>query len=257
MAGSSLLDVDRLSSGLPRGWRLDYRLSVSSTMDLARAAAAAGVQEGLVVLAEEQIAGRGRLGRAWRSMPGANLAFTVVLRPDLVLLRRLAMVGPLAVVYGAAAAGVEAWIKWPNDVQIAGRKCAGVLIDTEMDGVRPLFALMGIGLNVNHDPSAAPELADIATSLAAHTGRHIDREAVLLTVLDAVSGLCAAVRRGEDVRAPWRERLVTLGQRISVRGGPTVEHGVAEDVDEDGSLLLRRDDGTVVALTAGEVTLRT
>lgn len=257
MAEQPLLDVARVAAGLPAGWRLDHRPSVSSTMDVARAAAVAGAAEGLTVVAEEQTAGRGRLGRAWRSTPGANLAFTVVLRPDLALVRRLAMAVPLAVAEGiAAATGIDAGIKWPNDVQIVSRKCAGVLIDVEMEGATPLFALAGIGLNVNHDPSADPELASIATSLSARAGRPLDRETVLLAVLNALHGACAAVRRGEDVRERWRARLVTLGQQIGVRSGNTVEYGIAEDVDDDGGLLLRRDDGALLAFAAGEVTLR-
>src|SRR5581483_12263147 len=99
---------------------------------------------------------------------GLNLAFTVVLRPDITLVRRLAMLVPLAVAEGVErATGISPALKWPNDVQVAGRKLCGVLIDVETQGERPLFALAGIGLNVNYDPSVQPDLRDIATSLSA------------------------------------------------------------------------------------------
>jgi BirA family biotin operon repressor/biotin-[acetyl-CoA-carboxylase] ligase len=252
-----LLDLTRVTTALPTGWRLDYHASVSSTMDVAREAAAANAPEGLVVLAEEQFAGRGRLGRAWTSTAGLNLAFTVVLRPDITVVRRLAMLVPLAVAEGVErASGISPSLKWPNDVQIAGRKLCGVLIDVETQGERPLFALAGIGLNVNYDPSEQPELRDIATSLAAVARASQDREAVLIAVLAALADRLARCRAGEDVRLAWRARLATLGQPITLRAGEKTYEGVAEDVDRDGSLLLRVAGGELLTLPAGEVTTR-
>lgn len=252
------LDLARVSTALPTGWAIDYYASVGSTMDVARAAAAAGANEGLVVLAEEQTAGRGRLGRAWTSTAGLNLAFTIVLRPNLALVRRLAMLVPLAIAEGIeAATGLRPALKWPNDVQFAGRKLCGVLLDVETRGDQPLFALAGIGINVNFDPSVEPELRDIATSLSAAAGdRPHDRDAVLIAVLAALADRLQRCRAGEDVRHAWRARLATLGQPIAVRAGAIVHEGVAEDVDEDGSLLLRRADGALLTLPAGEVTTR-
>ena len=252
-----LLDLARVGAALPAGWLLDYRPSVGSTMDIARQAAVSGAAEGLVVVAEEQTAGRGRLGRAWRSTPGANIAFTLLLRPDLPLVRQLAMLAPLAVAEGIErATGLQPALKWPNDVQWAGRKLCGVLIDCEMQGEQPLFALAGIGINVNDDPSVVPELSTIATSLAAAAGHPLDREAVLIAVLQALQQRLCDVRAGGTVRDAWRSRLATLGQPISLRSGERVYEGVAEDVDAEGSLLLRRADGALLTLPAGEVTTR-
>lgn len=252
-----LLDLGHVTAALPAGWSLDYRHSVGSTMDVARAAAAAGAPEGLVVLAEEQTAGRGRLGRSWTSTAGLNLAFTIVLRPDITQVRRLAMLVPLAVAEGVErATGIAPLLKWPNDVQVSGRKLCGILIDVETQGDRPLFALAGIGLNVNYDPSDQPELRDIATSLSTAAGALQDREAVLIAVLAALADRLARSRAGEDVRLAWRARLATLGQQIAVRSGAQVHEGVAEDVDADGSLLLRTADGRLLTLPAGEVTTR-
>jgi BirA family transcriptional regulator, biotin operon repressor / biotin---[acetyl-CoA-carboxylase] ligase len=257
MSRSPLLDCARVIAALPPGWAVDYHDSVSSTMDVARAATLAGAGEGLIVLAEEQTAGRGRLGRAWRSAPGANLAFTLLLRPALPLVRLLAMLVPLAVAEGIEeATALRPALKWPNDVQLAGRKVCGVLIDCEMQGERPLFALAGIGLNVNDDPSAEVELRDIATSLAAVAGQALDREAVLIAVVQALHRRLTDARRGADVRGAWRARLATLGQQIALRAGEQFYEGVAEDVDAEGSLLLRRADGALLTLPAGEVTTR-
>jgi len=252
-----LLNVDRVRAALPPGWRLEYHRVVTSTMDVAREAALAGATEGHVVLAEEQSAGRGRQGRAWRSVPGANLSFTVVLRPDLTTAARLAMLVPLAVAEGVErATGLQPAIKWPNDLQLGGRKVCGVLIDLETVGDALAFALVGIGLNVNHDPSDQPELREIATSLSAVAGHPLDREAVLIATLDRLHALLDEARAGVDIRSRWRSRLAMLGKEVTIRGGETVEYGIAEDVDDDGSLILRRPDGTRAVFAAGEVSLR-
>ncbi len=254
------LDLDRVRGGLTgaaAAWRLESHGEVGSTMDIARDHALAGHAGGLVVVAESQTAGRGRLGRTWVSAPGVNLYFTVILRPSMALLRRLAMVAPLAVAEGIqAVSGLSAEIKWPNDVQLNGLKCGGILIDSEVRGASPVFAIAGIGLNVNLDVLATPELAGIATSLAAALGRDVSREDVLAATLSKFAGLCECVDRGEAVQARWKARLNTLGRRVQVTGSHSIDAGVVEDADEEGSLCLRRDDGSLVRVAAGEVTLR-
>ncbi len=256
----AVLDLDRVRSGLAgaaAGWSIETHGEVGSTMDLAREYATAGCESGRVVVAESQTAGRGRLGRTWISAPGVNLYFTVVLRPTITLLRRLAMIAPLAVAEGIeAVTGLTAEIKWPNDVQLNGLKCSGVLIDSEVRGDLPLFALAGIGINVNLDPLASPYLTGIATSPGAVLGRPVSREDMLAATLSKLAALCESVDRGERVHGRWKSRLNTLGRRVQVTSLYSVDAGVVEDVDEDGSLCLRRDDGTLVVIAAGEVTLR-
>lgn len=231
--------------------------TVGSTMDIARAEAEAGVDEGLAVLAEEQTAGRGRLQRSWVSPKSANLHITLVLRPDLATLRKLSMLTALAVTRSLRrACDLEAGIKWPNDALARGRKIAGVLIENELEGDSVRYALVGVGINVNFDARAYPEIADIATSAAAEIGHHVSREAVLAEFLNAFEELYRAAASGADVRAEWRAGLVTLGQQVRVTFAAGSEEGTAEDVDADGSLIVRRVDGTTVAIAAGDVTLR-
>lgn len=232
--------------------------SVSSTQDLARGEAAEGALEGTVVVAEEQTAGRGRLGRPWVSPPGANLYVTLVLRPSSERMRALSMVAPLAVAQAVEdTTGLSPRIKWPNDLLVEGRKLAGVLIDTEISGQTPQYALVGVGLNVNLDAQAVPEIATIATSLRQHLGREISREEMLAAFLNRFEMLYVESERGGPaVCEAWRARLDTLGRQIRVASGGQVEEGLAEDVDGDGSLILRRADGSRVTLVAGEVTLR-
>jgi BirA family biotin operon repressor/biotin-[acetyl-CoA-carboxylase] ligase len=226
-------------------------------MDLARDAARHGAPEGTVALADAQTAGRGRLGRSWVTPPALNLASTLILRPPANVVRALSMVTPLAIA-GAVEehAGVRCDIKWPNDVQVEGKKLAGILIETELDADQP-FVLVGAGINVNFDPRDHEEIRDIATSLLAATGHAHDREALLAAYLLHFEQLYSAAKSGESMRERWRDRLVTLSQRVTATTPGGVTEGIAEDVDTDGSLLIRTGDGALVAIEAGDVTLRT
>lgn len=234
--------------------------SVPSTQDIARAEGEAGAGEGVTVLAEEQTAGRGRLQRTWISPKSANLHITMLLRPNLKALRRLSMLTALAAAQGIEeGCGLRAGIKWPNDIVAGGRKMGGILIENELDGNDVRYALVGVGININFDAGAYPEIADTATSCATELGHAVEREAVLAAFLNAFEKLYDAAHRGGDVREAWRARLVTLGQqvRVSFPGLPgNAEEGIAEDVDEEGSLVLRRADGTAAVIPTGEVTLR-
>ncbi len=231
--------------------------TVGSTMDIARDEAKRGAPDGLAVLAEEQTAGRGRLQRTWVSPKSANLHITLVLRPSLPVLRKLSMLTALAVARGVeAGCGLAVSLKWPNDALVGGRKLAGVLIENELEGDAVTYALVGVGININFDARAYPEIADTATSVSAELGQAVAREAVLAEFLNAFEDVYVAASRGADIRGAWREKLVTLGQRVRVTFAGGAEEGTADDVDADGSLIVRRDDGTVVAIPAGEVTLR-
>lgn len=239
------------------GRNLIFEPSVGSTMDLARDAAAHGAPEGTLAAADEQTAGRGRLGRAWLTPPALNLASTLVLRPQFAVLRQIAMMTPLAVAYAIGdITGIRASIKWPNDVQVGGKKLAGILIETDLGGETPLV-LVGAGINVNFDPREHDEIRDIATSVRAETGADGDREAILAAYLLHFERLYDRATAGESLLGEWRQRLVTLGQPVTATWPGGTADGIAEDVDDDGCLIVRRADGTTVAIEAGDVTLRT
>jgi BirA family biotin operon repressor/biotin-[acetyl-CoA-carboxylase] ligase len=224
-------------------------------MERSRALASDGAPRGTLVLAEEQLQGRGRLGRRWVSPAGVNLYFSVVLRPTADRLPALAMILPLAVVDGIrAASDLECALKWPNDVQVGGRKLAGVLIETELTGQEPQLAIAGAGINVNYDPSSDPEIAATATSVTREIGRPQERELLLAECMNALERWHEAPIA--DVKAAWRSCLTTLGQRVRVTYGDVVDDGIAEDVADDGSLVLLRDDGSRLTLPAGDVSLR-
>ena len=256
------LDLDRLQKLLRTdsfGRRVFYEASTSSTMDIARREALAGAPEGAIALAEDQTAGQGRMGRSWVSPAGENIYVTIVLRPTLEQLRHISVIAPLAVCHAIEeTTGLPPRIKWPNDIVVGNKKVCGVLTQSEIADGAVLDALIGPGVNVNMDVAAHEEIRDIATSLRAELGHDVAREDVLAALLNHFESISYALRRGEVISIAWKHRLDTLGQHVRVSGpdGAVLEDGVAVDADSDGSLILRRDDGSHVRVEAGEVTLR-
>jgi BirA family biotin operon repressor/biotin-[acetyl-CoA-carboxylase] ligase len=219
--------------------RLHFR-EIGSTNDRARELAAAGAPHGTMVTAGVQTAGRGRQGRTWTAPPGSSLLMSLVLRESDALLPLRA---GLAV---AALAGDTAMVKWPNDVLVDGRKVAGILAEARpQEG----WTVLGIGLNVALDVRVLPpELHEVAGTL----GRlPRDLEPTLVELLRALEvWLVAAV---PAVVAALRRRDALLGRRLEWAGGA----GIGAGIDDAGALLVRLDGGSVVALEAGEVRVRT
>ncbi|MSQ33284.1 MAG: biotin--[acetyl-CoA-carboxylase] ligase [Dehalococcoidia bacterium] len=256
------------------GHPFHYYASLPSTMDAAQQGAQAGAPEGATYFAEEQTAGRGRLGRRWVTPPSSSLALSIILRPPLERLPRLTLIGALAAALGIEqATALRPAIKWPNDVRLRERKVAGILVDSSLQagggqgpstspfdsaqgrsGQAQGYAIVGIGLNVNFDPEAEPDIAAVATSLSRELGHPIARETVLASLLEQLERWYLAPK--EEALAAWRQRLETLGQRVVVQWRDVWEAGLAEATDDDGRLVLRRDDGSTVALAVGEVSLR-
>ena len=254
--GLDLGEVERRLRTRFVGRRFVYVASTSSTQDLAREQAEGDAAPGTVVLAEEQAAGRGRFGRVWVSPAGSNLYLTLVMRPDLARLRSLGIVAPLSVALAVEEhTGLSPQIKWPNDVLLGGRKVAGVLIESELAGREVRYSLVGIGVNVNFDIDPASDLAPIATSVKRELGRDLSREELLASLLNRFEELYEEAPHGTAVYAAWRSRLETLGRQVRVTFRDQVQEGIAEDVDGQGNLILRRSDGSRVTVEAGEVSL--
>ncbi len=235
-----------------------YRYSeLPTTMEVARKLAREGAPEGTVVIADVQTAGRGRLGRSWLS-PQGSLAMSLVLRPPLEYLPGMVMIASLAVVRAIEKmTGLGCVIKWPNDVLIGGKKVCGILVESETAAKQINYAILGIGVNVNFDPSVFPEISEIATSISYELGREVDREEFSCLLLFELEKLYLKLQAGgySSVYKRWRERLETLGKLVTVKSADGVEKGRAEDVTEHGSLLLRRTDGSLVEIVAGDVTV--
>lgn len=239
------------------GQKLIYLASTTSTMDVARLESEQGAPEGTTVVADEQTTGRGRLHRTWVSPLGSGLYLSIVLRPDLALLPHLTIMASLALAHTVErVTGLVTALKWPNDVLLRGKKVSGIIVESDVQGTRVNWAILGIGLNVNLDVVAHPEIASIATSLSAEVGHHLSRLEVLGNLLEEVEAHYLALKQGQPLHQEWARRLVTLGQEISVTWGDRLEEGLAQDVDKDGALILRRKDGSLVRILAGDVTLR-
>lgn len=228
---------------------------ITSTNDVARSLALQGAPEGTLVLAESQTAGRGRLARRWLAAPGRCLLMSILLRPGI---SPSAAFGLTILAATATARSVEAvtglhcGIKWPNDVQVGGRKLAGVLCEMSATGDTVEWAIVGIGLNVNLDPSEYPDIASSATSVSQELGRSFPRLLLLARILEELEAdYRRFLARGlAPLHTEWKRRLVTLGQQVSVEEG--ARSGLAEDVDEMGALLLRQADGSLLRVTAGD-----
>ena len=254
------LDVEavrRALSGSTIGSRILHYPSLDSTMDEAGRLAGGGCPEGLVVVTEQQTAGRGRFGRSWISGPGESLLLSIVLRPTAEQLPQANMAATLAV-----ARTVEqhvdgrVTIKWPNDVRIGGRKVAGILIEADSQTGRIASAVVGIGLNVSVDTAGHPEIAGTATSLVEETGAPVERTRALVELLRQFDDLYSHVRSGGSLTGQWSSRLDTLGLDVKVRRGSELLAGIARAVDDRGNLLLERPDGSTLTVVGGEVTLQ-
>lgn len=257
------LDVARVQAALRTqiiGQRIVYHASLGSTNDLAKELAEAGAAEGTLVIADEQTSGRGRLGRRWLSPPRLNLLLSLIFRPTLSpsQVQRLTMICSLAAADAIRqVAGLEAQIKWPNDILLAGKKAGGILTELGFRGDALAYAIVGLGLNVNLRAEQLPEeLRGVATSIAQVAGRPIPREPLLCALLERIEQRYEQLRGGQVPVAEWAARLATLGKAVRVsEGGGTIE-GYAEAVDADGALWLRLADGRSQRILAGDVTLR-
>ena len=228
---------------------------VTSTMDVAGQLAREGVREGTTILADEQTEGRGRMGRQWLSHAGQSMSLSVILHPTMGQLAQLNMVASLATVRSITeVTGLKPVIKWPNDILLSGRKVSGILIENIFDGPALKAAVVGIGINVNLEPSSFPEIAAIATSLLIEAGGSVSPQLLTDRLLHELDGLYRQLRCTGTVYDAWIPLVETIGRRVRVRLGDGIEEGYADSVDVNGSLILRRPDGTKLTLYAGEVT---
>jgi len=236
------------------GQDIIYKETISSTMDEALRLGIAGAAAGTVVCAETQTKGRGRLGREWISPPSKGIYASLILRPQTPLseVAQLTLVSAVAVCEALRnTSGLDALIKWPNDILINGKKTAGILteLNAEMDRVR--FVVVGCGINVN---SLVAQLPPEATSLKIEAKKDLSRVAVLQDVLRSFEKwLNIFEAEGfATVRGRWKELSATLGQRVKFVEPRGEVVGTAFDLAPDGSLLLRKDNGEVVKKNTGD-----
>jgi len=240
------------------GRTIHYRDSLESTNELAFQLAVEGAAHGEVVIADHQTRGKGRRGRSWVSPPGKNLYCSVILRPELIPQRapELTLVAALAVAAALRDFGAEAQIKWPNDLLLNGRKVAGILTELSAEQDRIHFAVLGIGVNLNSDPSEFPEeLRSAATSMCHELGKPVVRAAfAAASWAHLEEWLRRHAERGfAPVREAWKQISATLGKKVLVKSERIELQGVAEDIDETGALLVRTAQGTLERVVAGDL----
>ena len=227
------MDIERLRRAFPAR-RIDYYPAIDSTMR-----AAVGLEPGSVVLADRQTAGQGRHGRRWHSEPASGIYCSIVLKPAPALTLALGLATADAI---KRATGIVCDLRWPNDVMLAGKKVAGILVRN---------AIAGIGINVNHTSFPA-ELASDATSLRLHTGAPVSSTGILLHLLPAID---AFVELDTDtiLRLFASASSYAAGRRVTVAQPDGIIEGTTAGLDPAGFLIVRQDDGTDTLILAGGV----
>lgn len=261
---------EEVLSGLdsPLAARVELHQSIRSTQERAWELARGGTPHGTLVLAVAQTRGRGRLGRRWSSPPG-GIWMSLVLRPNLMVksAARITQAAAVGVAKGLRESGVEAVIKWPNDVLVSGRKLAGILAESSVDSApvqakrvgvgggarRVEFVVLGVGVNANLDPEQLRVEGREVTSLRAELGHDVDLNRLLAVLLS--NTVVELERAGEDFQGvldDWRVLNCTLGKTVSFQRFGQKMIGMALDVGPEGSLLVQTG-GEVLELFEGEV----
>jgi BirA family biotin operon repressor/biotin-[acetyl-CoA-carboxylase] ligase len=258
------LELDRIKKGLGRSLfaeNLVYRESVDSTNALARAFADQGAPEGTVVVAEEQTAGRGRLGRNWVSPSGANLLFSLLLRPPLepenvfVLTMILALASIDAI---KEVTHLSCLIKWPNDLYLKRKKLAGILTEFSVRGKSVEHVILGLGLNVHWNPEPGEGIARRATSIFRETGLKTDRNDLLVRILKTFEVYYGHTKqgKGDPYYKRWNDLCLVLGKQVVIESSSGEIHGLALKIDRQGALIIRDRKGEEQRIISGDVSIK-
>jgi BirA family biotin operon repressor/biotin-[acetyl-CoA-carboxylase] ligase len=250
--------LSRLAANRVVGRDIQVFQQTSSTNDVVDKLARDGVAEGVVVFAESQTKGRGRLGRKWVSPAGQGLWFSVLLRPALApgAVTQITIAAATAVARAIKSeTSLAPQIKWPNDILLRGKKAVGILteLNAELDRVR--YVILGIGVDVN--VTGFPhELIGCATSLALEAGKPFHRASIAAAILRELDIDYGRLTRGEfsAVAEEWERQCITLGKRVTVDFGARKMSGRAESLDADGALLFRGEHGHLERVIGGDVT---
>ncbi len=262
---SAKFNPEKFQEGLKTklfGKYLFFSREVASTNDWAKELEALGAPEGTVVMAETQTAGRGRFGRRWFS-PKGGLWFSLILKPmlrpeetvKLVFLASLAATETLRGLYG-----LKAETKWPNDVLVDGRKVCGILSEMKTTGERVECAIIGVGVNANFDVEStfSQELKAYATSLQTLLGKQVALEELFRVLLEKMESfyMVFLTEGFTQILEKWKSYASFLGSKVEVSSEGEKLEGTALDVDRDGALVLRLEDGSVRRVFVGELSLK-
>ncbi len=236
-------------------------VSTDSTNTRAKELAVAGAAEGVLVIAEEQTQGRGRLGRPWFSPGGENICASLIMRPSLppeVASRIVILTAVAAAEALIAATGLTATVKWPNDILVGGRKIGGLLLEmaVEMDAID--YMIIGLGINVNSAAEMFPEeLRAKTTSVLMETGKPFSRVLLLCRFLEFLEHGYNVFRESgfEPIIIRWKALTDMLGKQVSIRTINGSYKGLIVDMDQDGFLIVKDDQGSERRLFSGDITI--
>ncbi|MDP2156352.1 MAG: biotin--[acetyl-CoA-carboxylase] ligase [Nitrospirota bacterium] len=234
--------------------------SVESTNDLAMSLATKGeIPPGRVLIADHQTRGKGRLGRTWESPAGANIYMSLIIRPELEP-KDTTMLTILAGVAGALAlqrsCSIPVSIKWPNDLVIADKKLGGILTEVRADPDRVALAVIGIGINVNMEYKGLPEvIRNIATSVKIETGKNHPRNGIIIQLLREFELWYTILKKKgkKPLLDAWRKNSSTLGRKVNVAMQHVSFSGIAEDIDDNGMLVLKMRSGERKTISSGDI----
>lgn len=244
------------------GRAICYNDSIDSTNNLGKTLANQGCPDGLLLVAEEQGAGKGRLSRGWISPYAKGLWFSIVLKPTFLPQEasKCTLLAAVAIVKAInKIKGVNAAIKWPNDILLKGRKLVGVLTEMNAEFGHINYIVIGIGINTNATPDDYPdEVKDLAVSVADAAEEPFTRVELLCDILKNLEELYEqACQQGfAPVFNEWRKYSCTLGQEVKVIAPGETYFGTAVDIDEEGLLVVRKVDGSIEKVVAGDVSIR-
>lgn len=236
---------------------------IGSTNEVAFELARNGAPEGTVVIADSQTQGRGRLQRRWISPPGVNLYISVIFRPSIAAKNApfLTLVASIALAETIKNEGANTLIKWPNDILINWKKVAGVLTAMQPRGDEVDFVVVGVGVNLNMTRETMKkemgEVAEIATSLREELGHEIERARFTADLINEIEiWYQRFLKNGKSpIIKEWMRRWGAINRRVQVKFNETVVEGTASGIDENGYLLIKKDDGTTERIISGDVIL--
>lgn len=232
--------------------------SVETTQYIAHKLAHSGTEHGTVVVADEQTAGKGRLGRSWHSPEGSGIWTSIILRPKLPPQRapQFTLIAAVSVVQAIRKqTGLEAEIKWPNDILINGKKVVGILTELQAEADQIKSVIIGMGINVNVDREDFPSELTMATSLKIEHGQEINRSALLAAILNELENLYEEYMTNgfRMIKLLWESYAISLGRKIKARTLNGVIDGIAKGITDEGVLLLEDKDGQVHKIYSADI----
>ncbi len=240
------------------GKNISFFTELNSTNEKAKKLAWEGAEAGTVIIADKQVAGKGRLGREWFSPPGTGLWFSIILRPDFSPERApfLTIIASLAVAEALGDCNLKPRIKWPNDILLNGKKVCGILSELVADLGEINYAIVGIGLNVNQN-QFSEQLKEKATSLKIITAQRVDRVKLLQNILSSFEKFYQLLLRGEDnkILELWKDQLNILDTSIVINSNGKTYHGTVVDISSRGELMIRNEENEIMSFWAGDASL--